>query len=608
MNSLHTFLATSAIALLGNAALAQCLQSPNNPPGAQFPIADDAVRTVGLPFSFPFHGGTTNLITICSNGFIWLGTPPVTNATDFSPTQAELLAGPARVCVDWTDWDTDSPAIPPGGGVFFTATYSYASIVWKNIPQFGSTTIFANMECVLTATGGIHLFYATNHGTPSVPNIVGFSRGGAVPANVVDWAPSMPLALPDSNAHEVFTGTPGANPFDIQGRLINIRPAVPPQTTTPVNFTLNGNPLPVCGTVFPMAVAPVASGTGCPTPNVSLYEFYTGTAGARPFDLANTSVLFQRSGDFYSTAAGPGFDANYATSGAVEAAAADDTLHTYPLTTNFSFGNTSISQVTLSSNGYLWFGSSTSQQFNASVASFHSATLPRVSVFWKDLVPNNTTVPIYVENNATRFMATWQAVPMFNVAGSAVTAQVQIVHATGDIIVSYGAVTGTYTTNPPLVGIASAAPVQNAGNSDLATSSVVNVLGPVRASNGGQPLQHNVAGLGAQLGQNLVMSFVGAPPSNGGVATFVVGSQTFNTSIDSITSPGMAPGCFIYTDTIDQWPLIQAPGLPGGQVTVPVPMDPFMAGVVLRSQCALIAPVNPLGGITSNVQTWTVGF
>ncbi|MEQ1633254.1 MAG: hypothetical protein ABL997_12830, partial [Planctomycetota bacterium] len=350
------FLVTAAAAVaIANQAAAQCFQFANTPPGAQFPIADDAIRTVALPFSFPFNGTTTNLISICSNGFIWLGTPPVTNPADFSATAAELQSGPARVAVDWCDWDTDNLAvIPPGGGMFFSTTTTQCNIVWKDIPRFGSTSIFANMECVLTSTGGIHLYYAGTHGIPNVTNIVGLSRGGAAPANVVDWSPTLPASVLDSTGYQVFTTNTGASPFDMVGRIVNLIPNALPSTTPPIDYTPNAGPLPVCGTLFPMAVAPIASGTGCPEANVSLYEFYTIASGARPFDLANTSIAFVRSGDSYTTGPGTGLDANYATTGAIEPAGDDDSLHSYTLASPFSFGDQAISQITLSSNGYIW--------------------------------------------------------------------------------------------------------------------------------------------------------------------------------------------------------------------------------------------------------------
>ncbi|MEQ1632267.1 MAG: hypothetical protein ABL997_07820, partial [Planctomycetota bacterium] len=309
----------------------------------------------------------------------------------------------------------------------------------------------------------------------------------------------------------------------------------------------------------------------------------------------------------YTTGPGTGLDPNYATTGAIEPAGDDDSLHSYTLASPFSFGGQAISQITLSSNGYIWLGSSTLQQFNSSVATFHASVLPRISGFWKDLVPNNSTAPIYIENTATRFMATWENVPLFTGAGLH-TFQIEMNLATGNIQLSYGAMTGTITTSAPLVGIAPQTPVVNQANSDLATAGVANVIGPVRVTGGGTPLTHGVVGVGAALGQNLTLTFAGAPPSNIGLATFIVGSQTLAVTVDSLAGPGMAPGCFLYTDFLSEFPLATVPGVPNGSLTVPVPMDVFMAGVQLRTQVALVAPVNPLGAITSNVNQFTVGF
>ncbi|MEQ1631654.1 MAG: hypothetical protein ABL997_04735, partial [Planctomycetota bacterium] len=589
-------LTTAAIAAtIASTATAQCFQFANTPPGAQFAIADDAVRTVVLPFAFPFHGTTYDRITICSNGFVWFGTGPVTGASDLSDSTAEMLSQPARVAVCWDDWDTDNLAvIPPGGGVFYSADASQCSIVWKGIPRFGSTTVFANMECVLTASGGIHLYFDPTMGVSTSTSITGVSRGPGAVASVVNWSPTLPASISDSTAYESFTINTGAQPFDLAGTTLNFVPNVAPNTTPPIAYTPNNTALPGCapGSYFAMAVAPVSSGGGCPTPNASIYEFFTIGTGANPFDLANTNLRFVRVGDTYTAIPGGSFDANYATTGTLEAAADDDVVLPYTLGGTFNFGSTAVTSVSLSSNGYIWLGSSTLQQFNSSVATMHSATLPRIAGFWKDLVPNNTTAPIYIENTATKFQATWENVPLFTGAGLH-TFQITMDLATGDISINFLAMTGTITTSAPLVGIAPAT-ATNLANSNLATATVPNVIGPVRVSGGGTPLTHTVAGIGAQIGQSLTMNFAGAPASNLGFGVVIVGSQTFNIDLDSLFGPGQAPGCFVYTDALSQFPLAFTAGAATGGLTVPVPFDVFMTGVTLRSQVAILAPVNPL--------------
>lgn len=179
--------AAATASVLACTVSAQCFQFANTPPGTQFAIANDDVRTFGLPFQFPFQGVNYDRITVCSNGFIWFGTGPTTNPQDFSDSTAEMLSQPARVAVCWDDWDTGNLAvIPPGGGVFFSADSTQCSVVWKGIPRFRSTTIFANMECVLTATGGIHLNYDATMGVPNSTCITGISRGPGAVASLVN--------------------------------------------------------------------------------------------------------------------------------------------------------------------------------------------------------------------------------------------------------------------------------------------------------------------------------------------------------------------------------------------------------------------------------------
>ncbi len=606
---LSRLLTTAAIAAtLATSATAQCFQFANTPPGSQFAIADDAVRTFGLPFLFPFHGVNYDRITVCSNGFVWFGTGPITGANDLSDTTAEMLSQPARVAVCWDDWDTDNFAvIPPGGGVFFSADATQCSVVWKGIPRFGSTTVFANMECVLTASGGIHLYFDSTMGVSTSTCITGTSRGPGAVASLVNWSPTLPGSVLDSTAYESFTANTGLQPFDLANSTLNLVPNTPPNGVPPIAYTPNNTANPTCvpyAFLPAIATTPTSTGAGCPSAlaSGSLYELFTIGTGVNPIDLANTAIRFTRTGDTYTTGVGT-FDANYAATGTIQTGVTDDSLHVHALASTFAFGATPVTTVTMSTNGFLWLGTSTTQAFNATAAAFHTGALPRIAGYWKDLSPNTTTAPIYVENTATKFQATWHNVPLFTGAGTQ-TIQISMDHATGDITLGYLGLTGTVTSNPPLVGIAGVSSA-NLGSSDLATAGIANVVGP-RTATSIIPLAHGSTA--AQIGLPLSLTFTNAPVSNIGFGIVILGDQALSVTLDSIFGAGQAPGCSVYTNLLSDFPLAFTAGATSGGITVPVPYDIYMTGVTLNSQIAILAPVNALGLVSSNARQWTVGL
>ena len=65
----------------------------------------------------------TSSIDICSNGFIWL-VSGASQATQDLPSVTQLVQGPARLAVFWTDLDVDyhpALALPIAAGVFASA-------------------------------------------------------------------------------------------------------------------------------------------------------------------------------------------------------------------------------------------------------------------------------------------------------------------------------------------------------------------------------------------------------------------------------------------------------------------------------------------------------
>src|SRR5262249_24324455 len=118
-------------------------------------------------------------ISICSNGYIWLGQ---NSTTDYDPQDTSLLADGPRICPLW--WDLDPGA---SGQVTFAADITQAAICWKNVQDWNTPGVFANFECILSASGAITFHYAATNGLPTVQTIVGISRGNGAAANPRVW-------------------------------------------------------------------------------------------------------------------------------------------------------------------------------------------------------------------------------------------------------------------------------------------------------------------------------------------------------------------------------------------------------------------------------------
>ena len=143
-----------------------------------------------LPFSFPFAGGSTNVVHAAANGWILLDA--TANEDDLSvPSATSLLSQVARICPLWCPMDPlANSAINPGCGVYYEVASNNQSVLitWFDVgdarlgpPVSGATSV--NMQCALFNNGDFEFRFG-----PVVPAagpgaaVVGWSRGGAVAA------------------------------------------------------------------------------------------------------------------------------------------------------------------------------------------------------------------------------------------------------------------------------------------------------------------------------------------------------------------------------------------------------------------------------------------
>jgi V8-like Glu-specific endopeptidase len=254
----QTFGAASAFDLGGNAsttvtvnhapiANGYTVQAGSNawftPVSANLALADDSVAPAStLPFTFPFPGGSTTQIRICSNGYVWLNGTSTT--ADYQPSVTTLAAGPARLCPLWMDLN---PAA--GGTVHYdvgpgnTAVY----VTWNGVYQY-STTTANTCQLVLYPSGAVEFRYRTIGSTTAV-SLVGRSRGVSnVPPNT-DISAAMPFPITVDAQGLAFTAV--NRPILGTTQTINLTNAPSPATSiglVAIGFTqLPGTDLVIIG-------------------------------------------------------------------------------------------------------------------------------------------------------------------------------------------------------------------------------------------------------------------------------------------------------------------------------------------------------------------------
>lgn len=225
-------------------------------------LGDDALATgMNLGFTFPFCGGSTTSVDVCSNGFVWLVSGSTTSA-DFSPTADEFLNGPARIAALWMDLDARTT-----GGVYFDALPGKALVTWNQVPAFGMSgssntfqlQLFPNGDFTVTWTNALN-----NQTTGNGVGLTGYTQSGTVHGNRIDLSASIPYV----------TGN---------GRPLVLRNQLGSQ--------------PVLGTTFQLEIADIRAGTvggslslGATNPNLDLG--FLGLVGCRLHASLDVSVPF----------------------------------------------------------------------------------------------------------------------------------------------------------------------------------------------------------------------------------------------------------------------------------------------------------------------------
>ncbi len=112
--------------------------------GTHLDLSDDDTYVLALPFTFNYYGVAYNNITICSNGWIAVGT---VSSYDYSNSGIPNSDGPPGMIAPF--WDDLNPST--GGEVaYYLDNENHRVIVeWKDVPHFESSSEQETFEAIL---------------------------------------------------------------------------------------------------------------------------------------------------------------------------------------------------------------------------------------------------------------------------------------------------------------------------------------------------------------------------------------------------------------------------------------------------------------------------
>jgi hypothetical protein len=138
-------------------------------------FGDDIEQVVALTGAFPFNGGTTSSLAVCSNGYVSVATG---NGTGFSPLAATMLAAPQT---GWWNWHDYNPTIAGSGLIKFEEVAGIAYVTWDGVWDYGGAAA-ANANTFQfqfdETSGAVHLVFQTMSALGN-NRLVGYSPGGA---------------------------------------------------------------------------------------------------------------------------------------------------------------------------------------------------------------------------------------------------------------------------------------------------------------------------------------------------------------------------------------------------------------------------------------------
>ena len=580
-------IAASVLAMGVAAALAA--QSPcfDLALGTDLALTDDMTSpALSLGFPFTYNGVVYTQISVCSNGYIWLGTTGIAGG-DFSPTAAELLAGAPRICPMWSDFD---PSAPGSGHIYFdNATPGSARVTWAGVYPFGSTTP-ASFQVTFDQTNSIQIAY----GAPAVPGtlnttiVIGASPGAAALSNPVSLA-TRPMISTSDTFHEALAVVSGV-PIPYGNVKLLWTPTSPGFVITDVSCTQNSLPVPASSQIL---------GDGCPgRSGPSLYELFTPT-NAADLNGFNLSLLPAGATDYIAI---PNISPTWFAGFSNNLFLGDDAAVPITLPFPLPFNGSSESTIYVSSNGFLTIGGASPDSgcCTPNVATMLAGS-PRLCGWWEDLNPAAGGA-VYADFDATSgdFVVTWNAVVeygtsspntfqiAFSPSGMMTTRWQNVARTSGSYLAGYSRGTGTPDT----------------GSTDLTAVNGRTISATVRA-----PLTIAAAANSRpSIGTTFTVNAGGIQPLPDGVFCILLISLEVPVGVP-LDGLGLT-GCTAYValpELLSYFNLTL--GAPTTAYSIAIPSNPAFAGVSLVSQAVSDdLGANAFGFRVSNGLRWNLGL
>jgi hypothetical protein len=223
------------------------------PPATATSLAlfDDSDTPVALSSPFPYPGGTTSTLTVCSNGFVSAGS---NNGASYYPDLFEFLNSP-DAC--WRGaWHDFNPASTGSGQVKHHVSGSVVYFTWDGVHNYGTTTPETFQMQFDTSNGSVHVLWVALTGAGN-DFLVGFTRGiAAVEPPMSDLSVAIPATFSIYGA-DVLSLALSASPA----------PVSTPTTGTVVTYTTD-NMLALAPGVYVGLL--IISGGQTPAPGIDL--------------------------------------------------------------------------------------------------------------------------------------------------------------------------------------------------------------------------------------------------------------------------------------------------------------------------------------------------
>ena len=152
-------------------------------------LGDDTDTPVTLTGTFPYPGGATSTLVVCSNGFVSAG---LGNSTSYVPDIQEHLNS-SQPC--WRGAWHDLYPLGASGLVKFHQTGSIAYVTWDGVYSYGTTTPETFQMQFDLATGSVHVIWVTISGQGN-DYLVGYAPAGpAIDPGSTDISAALPTAF-----------------------------------------------------------------------------------------------------------------------------------------------------------------------------------------------------------------------------------------------------------------------------------------------------------------------------------------------------------------------------------------------------------------------------